>query len=246
MSAVEISPDVLVYKSPLTEQSTEYASISNNSDQTIAFKVKTTAPKFYCVRPNAAVVAPGETIQVQVIFLGLTEEPAADFKCRDKFLVITLPSPYDLNGKAVADVWSDLEAEFKQQAISKKIKVKYLISADVPPPHNQNIQDNQESVEPVVQDSEPKEDSSVVNEKQAPIEAEAEAEPPVQIKKEEVPPVIQETISQENEKQPSNSAPAPNSQVKESATLPAENESSSMGIFILVALLILVLGWFYR
>ncbi|AJU54066.1 BMC_2a_G0015900.mRNA.1.CDS.1 [Saccharomyces cerevisiae] len=244
MSAVEISPDVLVYKSPLTEQSTEYASISNNSDQTIAFKVKTTAPKFYCVRPNAAVVAPGETIQVQVIFLGLTEEPAADFKCRDKFLVITLPSPYDLNGKAVADVWSDLEAEFKQQAISKKIKVKYLISPDVHPAQNQNIQENKETVEPVVQDSEPKEVPAVVNEKEVP--AEPETQPPVQVKKEEVPPVVQKTVPHENEKQTSNSTPAPQNQIKEAATVPAENESSNMGIFILVALLILVLGWFYR
>ncbi|CAI4060516.1 phosphatidylinositol-binding protein SCS2 SKDI_05G2060 [Saccharomyces kudriavzevii IFO 1802] len=244
MSAVEISPDVLVYKSPLTEQSTEYASISNNSDQTIAFKVKTTAPKFYCVRPNAAVVAPGETIQVQVIFLGLTEEPAADFKCRDKFLVITLPSPYDLNGKAVADVWSDLEAEFKQQAISKKIKVKYLISPDVRPPQNQNIQDNKEAVEPVNQANEPKEDTSFVNEKEIPVESKTEA--PLQIKKEEVPPVIQKTVPHENEKQASNSAPAPKSQIKEPATQSTESESSSMGIFILIALLILVLGWFYR
>ncbi|CAI4038592.1 hypothetical protein SMKI_05G2030 [Saccharomyces mikatae IFO 1815] len=244
MSAVEISPDVLVYKSPLTEQSTEYASISNNSDQTIAFKVKTTAPKFYCVRPNAAVVAPGETVQVQVIFLGLTEEPAADFKCRDKFLVITLPSPYDLNGKAVADVWSDLEAEFKQQAISKKIKVKYLISPDVSAPQNQNIQeDNKETVKSV-QDSEPEGVPPVVNESEVP--AEPETEPPVQIKKEEVPPVIQETVSHESEKQASNSTSAPKNQIKEAANLPAENESSSMGIFILVALLILVLGWFYR
>ncbi|CAI1959447.1 hypothetical protein SEUBUCD646_0E02070 [Saccharomyces eubayanus] len=244
MSAVEISPDVLVYKSPLTEQSTEYASISNNSDQTVAFKVKTTAPKFYCVRPNAAVVAPGETIQVQVIFLGLTEEPAADFKCRDKFLVITLPSPYDLNGKAVADVWSDLEAEFKQQAISKKIKVKYLISPDVRQPSNQNTQDSKDVVEPVAQESAPREDFSMVDEKESPVEL--ETEPPVQIKKEEVPPAIQETVSQENEKHASNSAPTTKSQIKEPATLPAENESSSMGLFILVALLILVLGWFYK
>ncbi|CAI4060317.1 hypothetical protein N7582_001590 [Saccharomyces uvarum] len=245
MSAVEISPDVLVYKSPLTEQSTEYASISNNSDQTVAFKVKTTAPKFYCVRPNAAVVAPGETIQVQVIFLGLTEEPAADFKCRDKFLVITLPSPYDLNGKAVADVWSDLEAEFKQQAISKKIKVKYLVSPDVRPPQaNQNTQDSKDIVEPVAQESAPREDFSMVDEREAPVEL--ETEPPVQIKKEDVPPAIQETVSHENEKHTSNSAPTPKSQIKEPATLPAENESSSMGLFILVALLILVLGWFYK
>lgn len=125
MPSIEILPDVLEYKPPLTEQSTEYATITNNTSETIAFKVKTTAPKFYCVRPNAAVVAPGETVQIQVIFLGLAEEPSADTKCRDKFLVITLPAPHDLGDKSVAEAWSDLEAEFGSQAISKKIKVRY-------------------------------------------------------------------------------------------------------------------------
>ncbi|EDO19576.1 hypothetical protein Kpol_1018p109 [Vanderwaltozyma polyspora DSM 70294] len=133
MSLVEITPDVLEFKSPFTVQSTEYASITNNSNETIAFKVKTTAPKFYCVRPNAAVVAPGETVQIQVILLGLAEEPVADFKCRDKFLVITLPSPYDLGDKTVAEAWPALEGEFKQQAVSKKMKVKYTIIPDALP-----------------------------------------------------------------------------------------------------------------
>ena len=111
---------------PFTEQSTEYFTITNGTEETIAFKVKTTAPKFYCVRPNAALVAPGETLQIQVIFLGLAEEPVPNFNCRDKFLVITLPSPNDLGEKSVADAWADLEAQFGSQAVSKKIKVKYL------------------------------------------------------------------------------------------------------------------------
>lgn len=125
MPSIEIRPDVLEYNPPLTEQSTEYATITNNSSETIAFKVKTTAPKYYCVRPNAAVVAPGETVQIQVIFLGLPEEPNFDSKCKDKFLVITLPAPHDLGDKSVADAWSELESEFSAQAVSKKIRVKY-------------------------------------------------------------------------------------------------------------------------
>ncbi|CCF60557.1 hypothetical protein KAFR_0K02030 [Kazachstania africana CBS 2517] len=170
MSLVEIKPDVLEYKPPFTEQSTEYATITNNSEQTIAFKVKTTAPKFYCVRPNAAVVQPGETVQVQVIFLGLPEEPAADFNCRDKFLVITLPAPHDLGEKTVAEAWSELEGEFSKQAISKKIKVKYLI--DYKPEEAGEIQREEEE--------EQQEESTV-----KPIEKE-DIEKPVEEPKEDV------------------------------------------------------------
>lgn len=148
MSSIEILPDILEYKPPLTEQSTEYATITNNSSETIAFKVKTTAPKFYCVRPNAAVVAPGETVQIQVIFLGLAEEPSADTKCRDKFLVITLPAPHDLGDKSVAEAWSELEAEFGSQAISKKIKVKYAQNFE-PEVANVKTNENKEETIPV-------------------------------------------------------------------------------------------------
>lgn len=109
-----------VIVAPFTAQSTEYVTIANNSQEQIAFKVKTTAPKFYCVRPNAALLGPGESVQVHVILLGLGKEPEADFKCRDKFLVITLPAPYDLGSEPVANAWPRLETEFKQQAVSKK------------------------------------------------------------------------------------------------------------------------------
>jgi hypothetical protein len=68
---------------------------------------------------------PGSSIEVSVILLGLKDEPSADFKCNDKFLIVSLPSPYDLGENKVAEVWPKLEAEFKAQSVSKKIKVKY-------------------------------------------------------------------------------------------------------------------------
>lgn len=119
--------------------------IVNNASHNVAFKVKTTAPKFYCVRPNAAVIAPGESVEIQVIFLGLSEEPAANYNCRDKFLVITLPAPEDLDDKGVADAWSKLEASRGKEAVSKKIKVRYVTSDEISPAVAK--QDVEESVE---------------------------------------------------------------------------------------------------
>lgn len=80
----------------------------------------------YCVRPNAALVEPGKSVDVSIILLGLKEEPSPDFKCNDKFLIVALPAPYDIGENTVADVWPKLEAEFKPQSVSKKIKVKYV------------------------------------------------------------------------------------------------------------------------
>lgn len=51
---------------PLTRLVSENLSVRNQqTDAHVAFKVKTTAPKQYCVRPNSGKIKPGETVQVQ-------------------------------------------------------------------------------------------------------------------------------------------------------------------------------------
>lgn len=73
---------------------------------------------------------PGQSVEVSVILLGLKDEPQEDIKCNDKFLIIALPAPYDIGETSVAEVWPKLETEFKQQSVSTKIKVKYIIEAN--------------------------------------------------------------------------------------------------------------------
>lgn len=130
---------------PLTDSSTAFITIHNQTDEIKAFKIRTTAPKLYCVRPNAAIIQPGETIKISVIFLGLPQEPTEDYKCRDKFLVIVLPAPYKSDSShAVSEIWNDLENEFKSQAIQKKIKVVYDSPISIPPSVSTNKQDEQQ------------------------------------------------------------------------------------------------------
>jgi hypothetical protein len=50
---------------PLTRTTKETLNITNPNGHDIAFKVKTTAPKLYCVRPNAGVVPSGQSLEVQ-------------------------------------------------------------------------------------------------------------------------------------------------------------------------------------
>lgn len=211
--------------------------------------MKTTAPKFYCVRPNAAIVAPGETVQIQIIFLGLTEEPNVDFKCRDKFLVITLPAPYDLGDKNVADIWPDLESEFKDQAVSKKLKVKYLIS-NVAPEETTVASDEQEQLpsqsEPVkseeidkdelptqvpTQENEIKKETEQINTNNQKTEKKEEIISP------KVTQAKEETVNVEKEAVPATKTTS--EQVK--------TTESSMNLvpFILVAIIAFILRWLY-
>ncbi|CAM8998919.1 unnamed protein product [Rhodiola kirilowii] len=57
---LEIHPRELtfVFSVELKKQSSDSIQLFNNSDQYVAFKVKTTSPKKYCVRPNIGIIKP--------------------------------------------------------------------------------------------------------------------------------------------------------------------------------------------
>lgn len=96
----------------------------------MAFKVKTTAPKLYCVRPNSGVLKPGESSDVTIIFQGLKDEPSLGYKCKDKFLFVSLPCSEDVDSKNVSSNWSKLEELAGGRSTDVKLKV--LFSYDNP------------------------------------------------------------------------------------------------------------------
>lgn len=113
-----------------TEPSTEYLFLSNSSDEPLAFKVKTTAPKLYCVRPNASIVPPGESVKISLILQGFTQPLAKDYKCKDKFLIVSLPCPGLDDASKVSESWPQLESKYKEQLLQKKLKVNFVVTSD--------------------------------------------------------------------------------------------------------------------
>lgn len=49
---------------PFTDVVTTNLKLRNPSDRKVCFKVKTTAPRRYCVRPNSGIIDPGSTVTV--------------------------------------------------------------------------------------------------------------------------------------------------------------------------------------
>ena len=70
----------------LDTQAAETLYVTNPHDRDVCFKVKTTAPRRYCVRPNAARIPPQQTVKVEVLAQAMDRYPAED-NCKDKFLV---------------------------------------------------------------------------------------------------------------------------------------------------------------
>ncbi|KAJ6679427.1 VESICLE-ASSOCIATED MEMBRANE PROTEIN-ASSOCIATED PROTEIN [Salix purpurea] len=90
---LSIEPQELQFPFELKKQISCSLLLLNKSDNYVAFKVKTTNPKKYCVRPNTGVVLPRSTCDVIVTMQAQKEMPL-DMQCKDKFLlqsVITSP-----------------------------------------------------------------------------------------------------------------------------------------------------------
>ncbi|KAK1303854.1 Vesicle-associated protein 1-3 [Acorus calamus] len=89
MSLVEllnVQPTELKFPFELKRQSSCSLQLTNKTDQYVAFKVKTTSPKKYCVRPNTGIVMPGMTCIVTVIMQAQKEAPPS-MQSKDKFLL---------------------------------------------------------------------------------------------------------------------------------------------------------------
>ncbi|TDL23271.1 PapD-like protein [Rickenella mellea] len=127
--SVHLTPSSsLGFKRPLTQTVKRILTVTNNNELPVAFKVKTTAVKLYCVRPNMGRVEPGESAEVQVLLQAMENEPPQNKKCRDKFLfqsAFITPGNESLSSR---DFWTSLETNIYQQ----KLKVVYLPTSGDP------------------------------------------------------------------------------------------------------------------
>ncbi|KAL7342848.1 PapD-like protein [Rhodotorula toruloides] len=126
----------LGFQRPLTQLVKRTLTVSNHNQSAVAYKVKTTAPKQYCVRPNSGRIEPGETVEVQVLLQPMKEDPPAGAKCRDKFLIQSVIITPERESAALPDLWQAVEKEEKtrtdgqSQIFEQKIRCTYLPAAD--------------------------------------------------------------------------------------------------------------------
>lgn len=62
---LQLTPSELRFRFELRRNIPVTLSLHNPGSEPVAFKVKTTSPKKYCVRPSSGVVDPGSTKDVQ-------------------------------------------------------------------------------------------------------------------------------------------------------------------------------------
>ncbi|WOL10167.1 vesicle-associated protein 1-2-like isoform X2 [Canna indica] len=128
---LEIDPVELKFPFELKKQISCSLQLTNKSDNYVAFKVKTTSPKKYCVRPNSGIVLPRSTCDVIVTMQAQREAPP-DMQCKDKFLVQSVVID---NGATVKDVTTEMFSKESGHVVDEvKLRVLYVSPPQPPSP----------------------------------------------------------------------------------------------------------------
>ncbi|CAG0896981.1 unnamed protein product [Darwinula stevensoni] len=84
-------PHLLKFEGPFTDIVTSTLTLTNSTENKVAFKIKTTAPKRYCVRPNSGVIKPNGQAKVSLMLQPFEYDPVE--RNRHKFMVQSLIVP---------------------------------------------------------------------------------------------------------------------------------------------------------
>ncbi|KAK7344209.1 hypothetical protein VNO77_13562 [Canavalia gladiata] len=130
---LEIEPKELKFIFELKKQSSCSVQLTNTTYHYAAFKVKTTSPKKYSVRPNVGVLMPKATCEFIVTMQAQRVAPE-DIVCKDKFLIQSIIVPAET---ASEDVTSSLFVKDGSKYVEEhKLKVALISppgSPDVSP-----------------------------------------------------------------------------------------------------------------
>lgn len=100
-------PSDLRFKGPFTDVVTTNLKLKNPSDRKVCFKVKTTAPRRYCVRPNSGVIEAGGAVNISVMLQPFDYDP--NEKSKHKFMVQTIFAPPNVSD--MDSLWKDAKPD---------------------------------------------------------------------------------------------------------------------------------------
>ncbi|XP_022758755.1 vesicle-associated protein 1-2-like isoform X2 [Durio zibethinus] len=128
---LSIDPLELKFPFELRKQISCSLQLSNKTDNYVAFKVKTTNPKKYCVRPNTGIVLPRSTCDVIVTMQAQKEAPP-DLQCRDKFLLQSVKAN---DGASPKDITAEMFNKEAGHVVEEcKLRVVYVSPPQLPSP----------------------------------------------------------------------------------------------------------------
>uniref|UniRef100_A0A7M4EBF3 VAMP associated protein B and C n=1 Tax=Crocodylus porosus TaxID=8502 RepID=A0A7M4EBF3_CROPO len=117
---------------PFTDVVTTNLKLGNPTDKNVCFKVKTTAPRRYCVRPNSGIIDAGTSINVSVMLQPFDYDP--NEKSKHKFMVQSMFAPADTSDMEA--VWKEAKPE---ELMDSKLRCVFELPAENDKPHDVEI-----------------------------------------------------------------------------------------------------------
>uniref|UniRef100_A0A3Q3X9N7 Vesicle-associated membrane protein-associated protein A n=1 Tax=Mola mola TaxID=94237 RepID=A0A3Q3X9N7_MOLML len=119
----------LPFSRPFNDVVTTNLKLKNPSDKKVCFKVKTTAPRRYCVRPNSGAIEAGATVTISVMLQPFDYDP--NEKSKHKFMVQTIFAPPNVSD--MDSLWKDAKPD---DLMDSKLRCVFEL-----PSENDNVND---------------------------------------------------------------------------------------------------------
>uniref|UniRef100_A0A5B6YKK0 Putative vesicle-associated protein 2-2 n=1 Tax=Davidia involucrata TaxID=16924 RepID=A0A5B6YKK0_DAVIN len=125
---LDIQPRDLKFIFELKKQSSCSVRLVNKSNHHVAYKIKTTSPKKYCVRPTTGIIEPKSTCDFTVTMQAHRLAPP-DMICKDKFLVQSTVVP-------VGTTNDDITSSMFAKGVGKYVEDSKMRVILISPPHS--------------------------------------------------------------------------------------------------------------
>lgn len=113
----------LKFVGPFCTAVSSYMRLTNPTEHVILFKIKTTAPKKYCVRPNCGTLEPKTTIEIAIILQPFIFDAAE--KNKHKFMVQSMIMPD--SEVSIEQLWKDVSPD---DLMDSKLRCVFELPAD--------------------------------------------------------------------------------------------------------------------
>ena len=143
---VRVTPsNEIIFNYALFGTSTSIIELENITNQVVGFKIKTTAPRKYLVRPSNGTIRAGGSEPVQIILQPLSSDPEKG-ECKDRFLVQAAVVPSE--DVLAKDFWTNLD---KSQIQDKRLNV--ILRSDRDAQNRNENRDDISKAEPAAEPS---------------------------------------------------------------------------------------------
>ena len=112
LTILRVEPEDICFPNLLYQSFTSKMTLKNVSAGNVAYKVKTTAPKRFMVRPSTGILVPSESVDVQVVLHPLSSYPSGN---TDGFQVQATPTTRANNETLTRDEWTEISKNSIQE-----------------------------------------------------------------------------------------------------------------------------------